>query len=250
MSRWYTLPWCALLLVFAITGCQTPPRAPETPPPAPEPPPRITFADLAPGLTPPTGDFALLADIHTEGRFSCSLAIAKLAPQAGAAQPLTFVAVPRNEQAYWLEQMVGVEALRDVQFLRPITTRPEGQELAALCAAARKLKAPLLLVYAQDFADAHGAEIWGVLYEAGGGRALATLHASQQAASVDPNAPPLDSLPGDHRSIDPRFQAQRTFEAHTLACLRDLIHRDQPPATTQPHRWQTPVIERWWIDYR
>jgi hypothetical protein len=250
MSRWDALPRYALLLIVVIAGCKMPPRAVEPPPPAPEPSPRVTFADLAPGVTPPAGDFALLADIHSAGRFSCSLAIAKFVPQAGAAQALTFVAIPRNEQAYWLEQMVGVEAIRDVQFLRPITTRPEGQELSALCAAARKLKAPLLLVYAQDFPDAHDAAIWGVLYEAGGGRALATLHAAQQSASIDPNAVPLDSLVGDHRGADPRFQAQRAFEAHTLACLRDLIHLDQPPPSTQPHRWQTPLIERWWIDYR
>jgi hypothetical protein len=28
------------------------------------------------------------------------------------------------------------------------------------------------------------------------------------------------------------------------------MHRDTPPTTTQPNKWQQPFIERWWIDWR
>nr|HPM25198.1 hypothetical protein [Phycisphaerae bacterium] len=109
--------------------------------------PRLDMSDLAAGLSSVESGFTLLADQQTEGRFSCALAIAKfVASDNGQHGALEFVTLQPNEESYWLEQMRGVLAVQELVFLRPRTTRPEGQSVAALCDAARRLKAPLLLV--------------------------------------------------------------------------------------------------------
>jgi hypothetical protein len=247
--------------------------------------PHLSLGALAPGLTAPEQGFALLADIHTEGRFACTLAVAKFAlpvtnrptqdavakpePErveelAGAADAastsrpvqgehigLVFMPLSSIEQAALVEQLRGVEALRDVQFLRPLTTRPDGQSLDDLLAAARRIRAALLLVYAPNAYGPNAAQVLGVLYETEGGHPLATLRTAAHVLDAEGCESSPDELKGDHRTADARWLAQQAFERETLACLRELIHRDTPPTTTQPHDiWHTAPLERWWIHYR
>lgn len=210
--------------------------------------PARSLEALAPGLTAPNNGFALLSDQHSEGRFACGLAIAKMAPCDAGEQSsgLRFVALRPGEEAAWTEQLRGVSAVRDIEFLRPLSTRPEGQTTTDLCAAARRLQSPLLLVYAPSRPGMNSAQVVGVLYDAVTEQALATLHASARILDEHGEETAPDHERGDHRDQDARCQAQRAFEGHAMACLRELIHRDSQPATTQPHRWQQPFIERWW----
>ena len=109
-------------------------------------PPR-TMADLAPGLAAPDNGFMLLTDRVTQGRFACQIAIAKMIPQDAAEGELLLVALRPSEEAAWADQLRGVAAVQDLQFLRPLSLRPEGQSTINLCQSARRLGAPLLLVY-------------------------------------------------------------------------------------------------------
>lgn len=214
--------------------------------------PRLDMSDLAAGLSAAESGFTLLVDQQTEGRFSCALAVAKfVASGDGQHGPLEFVSLPPNEESYWLEQMRGVLAVQELVFLRPRTTRPEGQSVAALCDAARRLKAALLLVYAPNGLGPNSAQVLGVIYDTESRAALATLRSNSRI--VDPSGAETSprEVRGDLRDRDARCVAQREFEGYTLACLRELIHRDNPPAATQPHEnWDRPFIERWWIQSR
>jgi hypothetical protein len=214
--------------------------------------PPITIEHLAAGLTAPDQGFTLLTDRHTEGRFACPLAVAKFTPREmpGGCE-LVLVALPSSEQAYWTEQMRGVTAVRDLIFLRPIATRPEGQGLTALCQTAKRLGAPLLLVYAPNGLGPNSAQVFGVLYESETQTVLATMRASSTMLNEEGEEVSPDQRRGDHRSTDARYQAQRQFEGYALACLRELIRQDGQLATTQPHnKWSQPFLERWWIPRR
>ena len=211
----------------------------------------IRMDDLAPGLSAPENSFVLLADAHTEGRFACPIAIAKFEPATeNGSEGLTLVPLQSHEQAYWTEQMRGVAAVQELVFLRPRSTRPEGQSLTALCDAAKRLGAPLLLIYATSGFGPNSARVLGVLYDTETRQPLATLGASSIILDAEGEEISPASERGDHRNGDARYLAQREFEGHALACLRELIHRDSRPTTTQPHRWSQPFIERWWIHYR
>lgn len=207
--------------------------------------------NLAPGLAAPENGFMLLADQQTDGRFACGLAVAKLIPcEDPQSSGLLLVPMHPNEEACWTEQLRGVDAVRDLEFIRPLSTRPEGQSTADLCQAARRVQATLLLVYAPSRPSANSAQVVGVLYDSATEQALATLRASSRILDEHAEEVAPDHKRGDQRGNDARYQAQHAFEAHALACLRELIHRDSQPTTTQPHRWQQPFIERWWQHYR
>jgi len=210
--------------------------------------PPISISDLVTGVPAPDNAYMLLVNEQTEGRFTCPLAIAKLVPDdTPNGCQLAFQATRNDEQAYWTEQVRGVIEVSHVLFLSPRSTRPEGQSIDALCTAADRLGAALLLVYAPNGVGPNSAQVLGVLYDVSTQRALATLHASSRILDDDGEEASPNHKKGDHRDVDARFQAQRQFERHTLACLRELMHRDSPPTKTQPHRWQTPVLERWWV---
>ena len=211
----------------------------------------IRMDDLAPGLSAPEDSFALLTDSHTTGRFACPVAVAKFVPpDADSAAGLSLVSLPPNEQAYWTEQMRGVAAVQELIFLRPRSTKPEGQSLAVLCAASKRLGAPLLLVYAASGCGPNSARVLGVLYDSETCQPLATLGAASRILDPEGEEVSPNAERGDHRRNDARYLAQREFEEHALACLRELIQRDAPNTTTQPNRWNQPFIERWWVHQR
>ena len=234
------LPLIALLVCLGCHG---------RPPAAYEPP--LDLAQLAPGLQPPDNSFCLLADVHTEGRFACPLAIAKFLPQGPENDRQLVLQSPLpEEEAYWTEQVRGVSAIREVVFLRPISVRPEETSLAQLCATAQRLGAPLLLVHVPNRVGPNSARVLGVMYDTASAQPLATLHASSTILNQKGQEVAPDRQRGDHRRTDAQYQAQRAFEGHALACLREMIHLDSPSPTTQPHSWQLPLAERWWIRSR
>jgi hypothetical protein len=214
--------------------------------------PALNMSALGTDLEKPDQPFALLIDQHTEGRFACPLAIAKFASQEQTSDgAVTFVALHPNEESYWTEQMRGVLAVQELIFLRPRTIRPEPQSVPALCESAQRLKAPLLLVYAPTDTGPNSAEVIGILYATDTQRALATLRSAARFLDDEDEEASVGRTHGDQRPYDSRYQAQRDFERYTLACLRELIHRDSRSTTTQPHDiWDKPFIERWWIHQR
>lgn len=210
--------------------------------------PPITMADIAPGLAAPDNSYQLLVDERSVGRFACPLAVAKLMPCDGDHDAeLRFVEMKPAEQAYWTTRMRGVSAVSDVLFLRPKAVKPFEPDLVSMCNSAIRMDAPLLLIYASNGLGPNSAQVMGVLYDTNTCKPLGTLH----AASRFYNDKQLEVSPyleeGDLRDVDARYQAQRDFERHALALLRELIERDVPPATTQPHRWHRPLIERGWM---
>jgi len=232
-----------LVLIVLLAGCHERRRVTYGPP--------LHMDELAAGLPAPENDFALLVDQQTEGRFGCPLAIAKLTPDASdPGDPLVLVPLYSNEQAYWSEQMRGVAAVQKLVFLRPRSTRPEGHSVSTLCETAARLGAPLLLTYAPRQLGPNSAQVLGVLYDAESHQPLATVQASSRLLDEDGEEVSPSDKRGDHRAQDAGYQAQRKFEEHTLACLRELIHRDSRPPTTQPHKWSQPFFERWWIENR
>jgi hypothetical protein len=211
----------------------------------------LDMSQLAAGLPAGDDDFVLLIDQPTRGRFGCPLAIAKLTAGGGeTADPLVLTDLHSNEQAYWAEQMRGVAAIQKLVFLRPRSIRPEEQSIATLCETAGRLGAPLLLLYAPRQVGPNSAQVLGALYDTSSQQALATVHSAVHLLDEEGEEVSPDDEPGDHRDQDAGYQAQRKFESHTLACLRELIHRDRRPATTQPHKWSQPYLQRWWLSGR
>ena len=210
--------------------------------------PRIEMADLGAGLETPDNGHLLLTKTSTQRRFGCGLAVAKLVPICDDnGRRLELVLPQPNEEAYWTEQMRGVPELRDLLFLSPLDMRSAGQGLDGLYVAAARLGAALLLTYAPNRFDANSAQVLGVLYDVKARTALATLGTSAQFVGEDGEQISPARKRGDHRQIDAAFQASRAFEGQTLTCLRELISRDSPPPTTQPHRWQAARPDRWWL---
>lgn len=235
------------LLIVAASGL---PSCADKPHMVYEPP--IMIEDLVPGVTVPENTYALLTDDRSAGRFACALAIAKFAPRENGdgAYHLEFEATRPSEQAYWVQQFRGVSAVQGLTFLSPLSVRPEGPTLENLCATALRLGAPLLLVYAPNGLGPNSAQVLGVLLDARTGRPLGTMHAASQFLNYEGIEESVEDLPGDRRIVDARYQAQRSFEEHVLACVRNLIHTDGPPPTTQPHEWQKELAERWWVPVR
>lgn len=240
------MPWIRLAIAtpaFFLLGACAKPEVPVTYEP------QLALTALNEGLTTPAQGYELFASETTRGRFAAPVAIAELAWNADA-DALRLTSMQPLEEAYWTQRVRGIDAVRDVLFIRPLTTRPEGDSLPALCAAAHKLGAPLLLVYAQNAYGPNSAQALGVLYESGTQRVLATFRAARTVVDAEGVEVCLDEEKGDHREQDARYLAQREFENHVVACLRELILHDQPPATTQPHEWGQPYLERWWIRHR
>ncbi len=211
--------------------------------------PRLTPDVLAPGIPAAKNGFTLAGDPVSTGRFACPLALARLVPGGPDRTPL-LTDMPAGEGARWAETLRGVEAVRQLVFVRPTTLRPELQDTAALCESARRLGAPLLLIYTPNQFGPNSAQVLGVLLDTTTCTPVAGLQA--EATFLDDEGQETSPLEveGDQRDRDARFQAQRRFEQHLLACLRDLIHRDIPPTATQPSDWQQPFIQRWWIRFR
>lgn len=224
-----------------------------------DPPSRV--ADLAADLgaadtAPPADGYRLLAPAESVGRFTCDLAVAEFAWQpatGGGDAKLALVTPALDEQAYWSQRFRGVTQIRGLIFLTPTAVRLDGSGIPQLCAAAQRLQAALLIVYVRSGTGPNAADVSGIVYDTARAAALATIHAREAIVvqvKKDDNPDSPNELKGDYRNIDARYQVQRRFEDHAFACVRDLIHGDNPPPTTQPHDWQQPFVERWWIRSR
>lgn len=213
--------------------------------------PDFDLAIIAQPLHVAPDAYFLLDDQPTVGRFPVSLALARhvVAPDPNAADAPLAAQRPINE-AKWTETFRGLAGVRDVMFLSPVAMRAYDDTPDQRCSVARKLGAGLLLDYAFGQTGPNSAKLVGVLYQTRDARPIATIHAQRiirdedgdevepkqvwQAADDDHGCEP------DIRDYDAAFQASRAFERHALNCIRELLERDQPAPTTQPHRWSRP----------
>jgi len=226
-----------VVVAFATLGCAPQPGTYER---------RIQMRELAADVAPVDNGYHTLVQEKTEGRFACSLAIAKLAPgdEAGA---INLVELTPAEEAYWTNAVCGVSEVRDLQFLSPISVRPDEPRTETLLGAAAAREASLLLLYAPNRYGPNSAQVLGVLYDVRTGQPIASLHASASFADEEGKEVAPDQMLGDHRETDACYQASRAYEQYLLGCLGELIHNDSPPPATQPHRWKTPPEQRWWL---
>ena len=209
---------------------------------------RITQDDLAAGLDAPNNAHLLLDHAVTVGRFACGLAIAKFDPRGEGFEPdLQLSDISPAEQARWDETFRGIASIRELIFLSRTSSQGGRRDPTALCMVARRLGAPLLLIYSPNRHGPNTAQVLGVLYEARDARPIATLHAAARFVDRQGNETPPERRFGDQRERDAGYQAARAFERHALSCLFDLVDLDSTPATTQPHDWQKPWPERWWV---
>ncbi len=243
---------CLIAIALALlAGCAEKHATPVTY----DPPPRLNDlnADLAAAESSvPSDGYRVLTTEATSGRFACDLAIAKFARVGGgSATAATLVAPTPAEQAYWTDRFRGVQQIRALTFLTPRGVRLEGDGPEALCRAATGLGAPLVIAYERSVTGPNSATAVGVVYRTEDAAILATLRSQGSGpAAPEGDDTQLDELKGDHRDVDARFQTQRRFEDHAFACIRDLVRADHAPPTTQPHEWQQPFVERWWMRAR
>ncbi len=228
-----------LLVTFTLLGC-----APEVPRVYER---QMQIRELAADVGPVDNAFRLQVFEETRGRFACSLAIAKLVPN-NEAGVVKLVKMTPAEEAWWVEAVRGITPLSDLQFLSPISVVPEKARTDTLCAAAADRAATLLMLYAPNRYGPNSAQVLGVIFDVASCQPIATLHSSANfiLGEEGEEIPPEDEI-GDHRDEDACFQALRTYEQHLLSCLGELIQHDSPSPTTQPHHWQTPPSQRWWL---
>ncbi len=210
--------------------------------------PRLSMDDLVPGLGPVDNTHLLLSREPTVGRFTCSLAIARFDSRGETFHPqLELSDIPPAEQAHWVEAFRGVSDIREMVFLSRISSQNGRRDPESLCAVARRFGAPLLLIYTPNRHGPNTAQVLGVLYDVATTRPIATLHAGARFVDDNGRETAPEHIRGDRRDWDARYQAARAFEKHAQACLTELVLLDSPPPTTQPHEWQKPWPERWWV---
>jgi len=224
--------------VLALAGCAAPP------------PVRyercLEIHELAGDVDFVSDGYKMLVPARSRGRFGCGLAVAKFVAgdQAGVVNP---VRLTPAEEARWTAAVAGITELRDLQFIPATAATSEEAPIEALCVAADVLRAGLLLVYAPNRYGPNSAQVVGVLYDVAGCRPLASLHASASFLSAEGAEVAPDDTPGDQRGTDGYYQASRAFEQHLRECLLELIRSDLSAPTTQPHGWDTPREDRWWL---
>jgi hypothetical protein len=221
-----------------LAGCATPP--------APTYAPRVEVTALAAEAQLPSAGFALMSETPTQGRFACTLAVAKLVAQdADDKVNLRVDDLTPPEQAYWVESLRGVVEARDLIFLSPLTVRPDEERTPALCRAAREQGAALVLAYVPGQVGANSAQLLGVVYNTQSAAPLAVLHEEQtllNAKGVEVTPDELaHAAKGARRDHDAYYQASRRFEHGAADSVRALVRLDQPPPSTQPSHW-TPML--------
>ena len=207
---------------------------------------QIQMRELAADVAPVDNAYRLEVVEETQGRFACSLAIAKLVP-VGETGSLNLVKTTPVEEAYWAEAVRGLTELRDLQFLSPISVVPEDPGTDTLRAAAAARNATLMLLYAPNRYGPNSAQVLGVLYDVASGRPSAALHASASFLDEDGEAVSVDQARSDQRGRDAYYQASRAYEQRLVRCLGELIRYDSSLPATEPHRWETPPSQRWWL---
>ena len=237
--RWLSV-FCLISMISPWTGCATRKEAPRVYER------KVEMRELTGDVSPASDAFKLQAAEPTIGRFACSLSIAKftLDETTGA---IRFRHTTDMEEAAWGEATRGLSELINMQFLTPIDTVPNPPSLDYLCAAARDLNTSMLLIYVPNRYGPNSAQVLGVLYDAISEHPVATLHTSANFLDEEGLETAPDELDGDHRDADAYYQASRAYERQLVQCLGALIRQDTPAPASQPHRWDTPPNQRWWI---
>lgn len=230
----------SLSVTLALVGCASEaPRVYER---------QVQMRELAADVAPVDNAYRLDAVEETEGRFACSLAIAKLAP--ANENSVSLVEMTPAEEARWVNAVRGLTELRDLQFLSPLSVVPDRPRTDTLRVASAERDATLMLLYTPNRYGPNSAQVLGVLYDVPSGRPLAALHASATFLDEEGVEVSVDEETGDQRQRDAYYQASRAYEQHLLGCLGELIRLDSPTPETQPHHWDTPPSQRWWLPDR
>lgn len=230
----------ALLGVLAITACQEPPKI--------DVQRVVKFDELSPGITRVENGYITFDNEPTTGRFSSGLAISKLDLEAEADKLVCVQMTPR-EQAFWGRTLEGVSEVRGLYFLGPVDVKPDRPTTTRLCKAARNQNAGLLLLYASNRYGENAAQKLGILYDTYTAAPVAVLHAERRFVDQEGLEVAPEGVTGDQRELDAQYQAMRAFEQELIDCLSELIELDRPTPATQPHRWQTPPGQRWWLPH-
>ena len=230
-------------MLLGLLGC-VPAGCNYKPPTAYEP--KLSVSALAAGLPTPNNSYELLLPPQTQGRFPCSLAVAKLAlPPPELGRCLGVAEMTPAEQACWTESFRGFALIRDLRFLPPLALKTDGNHIRGLLMAAERAGAPLLIVYTPNRYGPNSAQVLGVLYDVEARRPIATLHAAARYLDEDGHEVALENKLGDRREVDATYQASRRFEELALRCVREQAQADSARATTQPHRW-LPLYPYYW----
>ncbi|MGD8452884.1 MAG: hypothetical protein PVJ57_13775 [Phycisphaerae bacterium] len=226
------------VLSVLLAGCQTGHRVAYEA--------RLEMTSLHAGLPMPDNSFTQLTGGQTQNRFPCPLAIARLVPGKDAEEgALVTAKMTPAEQSAWAEAFRGFSAIRHLVFLAPRSLLPDGRDdMQALLAAAGRINAPLLLVHVVNRYGPNSAQVFGVLYDVASGSPLATVGASQRILDEDGDEVALDNEHEDLREMDARYQATRSFETYTVACLREQVGLDVPPEHPLEHDW-FPIYPRY-----
>ncbi|MBN2446006.1 MAG: hypothetical protein JXO22_04740 [Phycisphaerae bacterium] len=208
--------------------------------------PRVEVTDFAQPMEMPTNGYRLLGERATTGRFTCSIAVAKLVATGDeSGDPVRLADFEPAEQGYWTEALRGLVGVRDLNYLSPVLFRGKQQPLEDLCATAGDLGAELLLAYVPGRVGPNSAELLGVIYDVANVEPIAALHAertilNEEGVETTPDEICDEADEEDSRPYDAYYQAGREFEQSTVACLRALMQLDTPSKSTEPHRWSVP----------
>ena len=210
--------------------------------------PRLSLDDLTPGLSEPENAYHLLDNRATVGRFACGLAIARFESIGTAFAPhLELSDIEPAEQAYWIEAFRGVSSIREMVFFSSISSENGRRDPESLCAVARRHHAPLLLIYTSNRYGPNTAQVLGVLYDVESVTPIATLHSAARFVNESGVETAPEGEDDDLRDSNALYQAARAFENHSRICMTALIALDSPSPTKQPHDWDKPWPERWWV---
>ena len=204
------------------------------------PPPRVGWDDVSTHPVPPIADeYKILRNEPTKGLFPCNMAVSRVAVNVAEDDDMTLtrqlIREPRNEFLAWNSAFDDQMAVSEVF---PITQRDLGGapvDPRQIIAANRALSAKIALVYAMNELSETESEMIGALYSTEGVEPIAAVHA--RAKSVEPLASERNYEPTDLWETDSKALVREKFERIVYACVRELIHRDEPAIIQAPSGW-------------
>lgn len=222
--------------IASSAGCYSPPREV-----AWTPRPRVEWSAVT--TRPVAGlnnSFRVLTTQPTLGLFPANMSVTRVSleteeEQGPSLEPRLY-ADPRNEFLQWNTAFDDQMAVSEVF---PIDQRDLGggeADPAQILAAFRALHARIGLIYAVNELSETESEMFGALFDNAAAEPIAAIHA--QAVSVKP--PEGDENkggPADLWETDSRALVRAKFAKLVHACLRELIHEDQPAVIETPTGW-------------
>ncbi|MHC5109059.1 MAG: hypothetical protein ACYTHJ_04180 [Planctomycetota bacterium] len=224
----------AALTTIALTGC-----AKKEEPIAWIPKPLVEWNAVTTGLmNQPQDTYRIVVAQPTKGLFPASISVSRLAKSEDAGSPyLTspeLLRDPRNEFLQWNTAFDDQMAVSEVF---PLDTRNLGGRPAhpnQIMSAMKALGGRIGLIYAVNEIAEDKTEMFGTLYETGGFRPLATMHAIAHSS-------PVDYEEGDKEFnlfvTNSNALVRRKFENMVYDVIRQLIINDEPAEVESSEGW-------------